>query len=356
MTPTDLSNLRLINQQITTSKFTTAKSLVGWMGAIQAQDVHMSQWAIGVRLPNATDKVIKSAIDAGEIIRTHLLRPTWHFVSADDIHWMLDLTAPQIRRIVKLRDKNLELNETIYKKSAAIIEKSLAGNNHLTREELVAQFVAAGIAVDSNRASHLLLRAEIDGILCSGKTKSDKQTYALLHEWVPKTRTYDRREALAMLARRYFTSHCPATLADFVWWSGLTVKEATQTLEMVKPSFVSETIDGQTYWLSDSLTLPKQAQDSVYFLPAFDEFIISYKDRTASLPADHHAKAVSNNGIFRPIIVLNGQIIGIWKRTVKKDTVLLETTFFNPPGEASEAGIIRSFAPYAHFIGKKVEV
>ncbi|MDP4208282.1 MAG: winged helix DNA-binding domain-containing protein [Bacteroidota bacterium] len=356
MNLSNISNLRLINQQIAESKFKTAKDVVGWMGAMQAQDYAMSKWAIGIRLPNSTDTIIESAIDNGEIIRTHLLRPTWHFVSSDDIYWMLDLTAPQIKTITKSRNKDLGLTETVFKQSNSIIEKVLRDGNHLTREELVAEFVKAGIPVDNNRASHLLLRAEIEGLLCSGKTKANKQTYALLPERVVKTRNLTRDEALAELARKYFISHCPATLQDFVWWSGLSVSKAKQAMETIKSGFISETINDKTYWFTNSFSISGSDKDKIHLLPAYDEFIISYRDRTPSLPFEFHKKAVSNNGLFWPTIVINGQVTGIWKRTIKKDKVLLETNFFDPQNNAAKNGILKAFSPFGMFINKEIEI
>lgn len=353
---TDIAILRLINQQIVDSKYRTAKDLVASMGAMQAQDFNMVKWAIGTRIPGSTDKLIESAIDKGEILRTHLLRPTWHIVSADDIYWMLELTAPQIRTITKSRDKDLELDEFIYAKSAATIEKALSGGKHLLREELVAELEKAHIATDNNRASHLLMRAEIDGLVCSGSIKAKKQTYALLRERVLLKKILSRDEALALLAQNYFTSHCPATLQDFIWWSGLSVADSKKALEMVKSKFISETIGNQTYWLTNSFSIPKIENDLIHVLPAYDEFLISYKDRTVSLPFESNNKAVSNNGIFRPIIVYNGKVIGIWRRTINKDRIIIETTFFQMPDKTIKLGVKQAFIPYGDFNNKKVEI
>jgi hypothetical protein len=356
MNLTDIAPLRLINQQIKASKFKTAKEIVGWLGAMQAQDFNMAKWAIGVRLPNSTDKLIESAIDQGEIIRTHLMRPTWHFVSSDDIYWMLSLTAPQIKASLRSRNKELELTEIIYEKSNSIIENALQGGKHLFREELVAGLEQANIATDNNRASHLLLGAELDGIICSGKKKNNKITYALLSERVAGTKTFTRDEALAQLAQKYFTSHGPATIQDFVWWSGLSVNESRHALEMIKSNLVSETIDHQTFWFTNPIAIPKLEKDSIYLLPTYDEFIINYKDRTASLPLENFSKAVSNNGIFRPTIVINGQVKGLWKRTIKKDKIILETEFFQLVDKSIIKLIEKAVVPYEIFMNKKVEM
>ena len=158
---TELGNLRLMNQQISRGKIKTAGKLVGWMGAMQAQDYGMAKWAIGMRVPGSTDKSIETAIDKGEILRTHLLRPTWHFVSASDIHWMLLLTAPRIKAAMSSRQKQLGLTQAIFTETITIMENALSGGKHLTREALITELKQAKIAVDENRASHLLARAEL---------------------------------------------------------------------------------------------------------------------------------------------------------------------------------------------------
>ena len=350
----EISNHRLRNQQVVESQFKTAQDIVGWMGAMQAQDFNMSKWAIGARLPDSTEKLIESAIAKGEIIRTHILRPTWHFVSSEDIYWMLELSAPHIKACMKARDKELGLTDVIFKKSNAVIEKALRDGQHLSREELLTEFIKADIPVDNNRTSHLLMRAETEGIICSGQTKASKQTYALLSERVPIMKPLKRDEALAKLAIKYFTSHCPATLQDFVWWSGLSVSDSKQALEMIKSNFIAETIGNRTYWVTNSFSNSEIDKEVVYCLPAYDEFIISYKDRTASLPFEKHHKAVSNNGIFRPIIVLNGQVIGTWRRMIKKDKVLLDTEFFYIPDKAIKDRLINAFTLFGHYINKGI--
>jgi hypothetical protein len=349
----DIAGLRLVSQQLIKTKLKTVKDIVGRLGAMQAQDYAMAKWAIGVRLPHSTNRTIETAINKGEIIRTHLLRPTWHFASAEDVRWMLELTAPQIRSSMIGRHREMGLTGHVLKKSYAVMEKALRGGVHLTRDELIAELGKAKIATDGGHASHLFLSAESEEIICSGGLKDGRQTYALLDEWVPKTKSVPKEEALAKLAARYFSGHGPASLQDFVWWSGLPVIDARKALESVKRDFLSETIDTQTYWFSGALSAATPAKDSVHLLPAFDEFIISYKDRRASLPLEKHHKAVSNNGIFRPIIAVNGRVTGIWKRTIKKDKDLVSTTFFERPDKTTRSLIEQASAQYIRFIENK---
>jgi hypothetical protein len=356
MTLSDIAHIRLHSQQIAATKISSPKEMVSWMGAMQAQDYQMCKWAIGVRLPNSTDKKIEEAIDKGQIIRTHLLRPTWHLVSADDIYWLLELTAPHIKPAMNSNNRLLGLDDKLFAKCNKIIEKALGGSNHLTRDELMAILNKAKISTESYRSIHIMFHAELDGIACNGVRRGKNSTYALLSERVPKKKILPREEALAKLAQRYFSSHCPATLNDFRWWSGLPVKDARNALEMVKKDFISETIGADTYWLTNSFSLPKKENPSVYLLPAFDEFLISYKDRSASFPMKNYNKALTSNGIFRPIIVMNGHVIGTWKRTIKKDTVLIETDFFQPHNKSSKNLIEKAAKTFGIFLDKKTGI
>ena len=356
MDSTDIVVARLISQQIAGSKFTTVKDLVGWMGALQAQDYAMSKWAVGMRLPSALLQDIETAIDAGDILRTHVLRPTWHLVSASDIYWMLALTAPQIKSSLKLRYLQLGLSETVLKQSSTLIEKALSGGKHLTREELLTEFKNAKMATDDNRASHLLLMAELDGLICSGAAKAGKPTYALLAERVPQSIPMTKEEALATLAKKYFSSRSPATLQDFVWWSGLSAGSAKMAAEMVESDFVYETIDSQTYWCTKSNSIPRPGKGFISLLPAYDEFIISYRNRQAALPFENFNRVVSSNGIFRPTLIVNGQVMGIWKRTILKDKVRVEIEFFASPHQKTLDGIEKESVQYGKFLGKNVEI
>jgi len=356
MTPQEITYVRMASQQIEGAACTTAAGLVSWMGAMQAQDYAQAKWAIGKRLPGLTDTLVEEAYNRGEILRTHLMRPTWHFVSAEDISWMLDLTAPQVKRLLKTRDKQLELTEPIYSKSRDLLERMLSNGLSMTREELTGEYANIHIATNDNRLSHLMLRAELDGIICSGPIRKNKLTYTLLADRVPFKKVLTRDEALATLATRYFTSHGPATLRDFIWWSGLSVTDARKALEMIKPLFQSETIGTETYWFAGTLKATTPLSPSIHLLPAYDEYLISYADRSAALASVHNKKAISVNGIFRPVIVVNGRVEGLWKRNTVGDLIKIETSHFQLHDPATRQGIEDEAARYGHFLGKRVEL
>jgi hypothetical protein len=314
----------------------------------------MAKWAIGIRLLQTSDQDIEKAFNDGQFLRTHLLRPTWHLVSPENIRWMIKLTAPQVKNITKTRDKNLELNETLYTKSNRIIEKALTGGKQLTREELMVVLEKNKIVADGIRAAHLLMRAELDGIVCSGAIKRKNHTYTLLEERVPPTKDISREEALAKLAGVYFSSHAPATVKDFAWWSGLSLKDARQGLEFLTADFVSEEINGESYWLPQHDTLAKTSDTSFHFLPAFDEYLISYKDRTAALVLEHQKKAFTSNGIFKPVLLMNGEGIGIWNRSIKNEFVYIETNIFKTNTKHIQQSLEKEAENIGRFLNKSI--
>ena len=356
MTLNEISLIRLISQQIETPMATTVRELVGQMGAMQAQDFAMAKWAIGKRLRPTDDLEVERAIDRGEVVRTHLMRPTWHLVAAEDIYWMLELTAPQVKSTTRSYDQKLELTEALLAKSRKLILASLKDGNHLTREELMSIHEKAGIATDLNRPQHIMLRSELDGIVCNGARKGNKHTYALLSERVPKNQNITKEEALHRIAWKYFSSHGPATLKDFVWWSGLHVGDARNALEMIRTNLIAEKIGDETYWLTNSIGQLAEPENSVHLLPAFDEFLISYRDRSASIPQENFARAVSSNGIFRPIIVINGKVAGLWSKTTRNGKVTLATELFSPQGSSVKRAIEKEVEEFGKFLNKEIEI
>lgn len=282
------------------------------------------------------------------------MRPTWHILPAKDIYWMLELSAKKIRAAMRSNDRLLEITEPVFSKSNAIIEKCLQEGEHLTRDEIGLRLNKARILTNENRLSHLLIRAELEGIACSGKSQKDKRTYALLEKRVPRPPTIDKHKASAILATRYFTSHGPATLQDFAWWSGLTLTDAKHGLEESQSKLVSEKIKGDEYWFDRKLKLTASKNESIHFLPAYDEFIISYTDRSASLIEEHRKKVLSNNGIFNPVIIIDGQAAGTWKRTFTKDEIIVEPCLFHQHNRSIAGKLEKALSRIGDFYNKNI--
>lgn len=319
---------RLHNQMLAVHDIKKPTEVVSHMGAMQSQSLDLAKWAIGVRIKNQTVNSIDEALNTGKIIRTHILRPTWHFVSAEDIHWMFDLSNPQLKPIYKYYGKNHVADETVIYQSIPLVVKALEGGKHLTKAELSDWLLSQNISVDTRYMTLILSYAEMEGLLVNGELRGNKQTFTLLEEWVPRKETLQREEALARLAQRFFASHAPATLHDFSWWSGLGLTECKQAIEMNKADLISTTFNGRVFWMRNDQQLPPDDMQSALLLPPFDEFVVSYKDRSEIIEDAHYAKVMTKNGLFSPTIMLNGEIVGSWKKTVKKDQVLIDLSFF----------------------------
>jgi hypothetical protein len=356
MTLNDISRTRLANQLIIKNNFKSVQEIVSWMGAMQAQDYSWAIWAIGIRLHNSAKQTIEAAINNGDIFRTHVLRPTWHFVYTEDIYWMLKLTAPQIKSTLKSRHRQLNIDDKETRKCFRILESSLLDNNHLTRDQLLSILVKSGIEIKDNRASHIFLLAELEGLISSGIIKNGKPTYALLEERIFNKISLTKEEALAKLALKYFNSHGPATLQDFTWWSGLPVKDVKSALNLVQSDFISESLNGNKYFFNKSAIKSPGKIYQIHFLPAYDEFMISYKDRSASVKKERTKNLISSNGIFKPAIELNGEIIGIWKPVKIGYDIIIETELFKKPTTINKKEIKNAAQGYGNFLQMNIEV
>lgn len=339
---------RLQNQQISKHQFDKPEDVVRWFGAMQAQDYAMAKWATGLRMEKAKDSLIEQALNEGRILRTHVLRPTWHFVHPEDIRWMLKLTGPRVMAGMSSRLKQLELNDKLFNKTTDIILKALEGHRHLTRPELMALINKAGINTDENRSAHIAMHAELNGLICSGARKGKDTTYALMDERITKTKEIDRDEALAKLTLRYFTAHGPATIHDFAWWSGLTLTDVKRGVEMVDNDLYFKDIGGVIYWhasiMPDVIKPPKGA----VLLPNFDEYTVGYINRLALADASHIN--TRGNVLFSNVMLINGEIKGTWRRTIIAKGLKFEPQLFKKPSQANELALQTAVKKYAKFL------
>lgn len=324
----EISDIRMVSQQLVNPRFDEPKDLISWMGAVQAQEYTMVKWAIGLRLKNGTIQQVEDAISRGDILRTHILRPTWHFVAAEDLRWMLQLSAKRIKSGMASWGKDLGISEELFTKTNDLIIKILEGNKSLTKEEIGNKLAKEGISIDNRLITHFLSRAEVEGIICSGTVRGRFHTYALIDERVPPTPILHKEEALAKLALQYFQSHSPATLEDFIWWSGLSVTEAKHAIYLIENKLIAEKFAADNLYIHKSYSNIDIPQDIVHLMPPFDEYLISYKSRTHCLPLHHYPKAFTNYGIFYPIILHNGKIVANWKKKAVKGEIQIEATPF----------------------------
>lgn len=346
----DIAHQRLQNQLLLRPASGTPTDITSHLGGIQAQDYAMAKWGLGMRLQNSTDATVENAFNEGAILRTHVMRPTWHFVTPQNIRWMLALTAPRIKTFMNSYNKKLELDDALFKKTNGMIVKALQKNTYLTRQDLKSHLRTIGIETDVQRLAHIVMWAELDGHICSGPRQGKQFTYALLETRVPKTKNIDKSQALERLAQAYFTSHGPAQLKDFSWWSGLSAKDSELALESVKPSLHHETIENKTYWFSPDSGHSSIQTKSAHLLSIYDEYTIAYKDRDALGGKRYVEKLLSMGNWLTAVMIYDGSVVGTWKRTVKKNTVDVHLFPFEKLTPTEDQAFERATARYKTFL------
>lgn len=317
MTNKEIAALRLYNQRIG-NPAKDPSQVVNTLGALQAQDYMQAVWALGLRTRSSSLSEVEQAIAGREILLTWSIRGTLHFVPPEDVKWMLQLCAPRLLTSAGRRLAQLELEDEALERCRKIIYNALRGGKCMSRPDLLQLLEDGGIRTTSQRGYHILWHCAYHGLICFGPLSGKQQTFVLLDEWIPDFRELAFDESVAELARRYFTSHGPATAHDFAWWSGLTLKDARAGLDAIKGELVVYKIHGCEYWMPNSpAALP--GSTSVHLLPGFDEVILGYKDRSAVLSPESAPLIVpGSNGVFLPTIALDGQVVGTWKRNIKK--------------------------------------
>jgi hypothetical protein len=325
----DMAPLRLYNQHLSQADFTRPQDVVAWLLAVQSQDYAGAKWSLGVRMGQATDAVINQAFNDGAILRTHVLRPTWHFVTPADIRWLLMLTAPRVHGVNGTMYRQVGLDASLFSRCAEVIVQALQGGKSLTRDELRGHLQQAGLdPAPLLRMTYIVMWAELEQIICSGPRRGKQFTYMLLDERIPVVVPFTREEALVELSRRYFMSRGPATVADFAKWSGLTLTEARQGLEAVKDHLEQAQIEEQTYWMPPTITLEPSTTSQAYMLSIYDEIVSGYKDRSAIGEAEVGVKLLAMGNALTNIVLLDGQIVGAFRRELKPKQALFELNLF----------------------------
>jgi hypothetical protein len=338
---------RLANQHLAKPRLSPAE-VVAAMGAMQAQEYAGAKWALGLRAPGATAAVIERALVAGEIVRTHPMRGTHHFIARDDIRWMLALLAPRGLLRFAPRQRTLGLDAATLRTATRALARALEGGKHLVRDEVAGVLQRARISPDGQRLPHIIMYAELVGLVCSGARRGKQITVALLDERIPPQPALDRDAALAELARRYFTTRGPATLRDFVWWSGLTMADARAGTALAS-SLVSETIDGAVYWRGSSRP-PRAAAGRAYLLPPYDEYTVAYQRRDLIGSAPLGATSFGALSLLAPVAIVDGVVVGTWKRAIAPRAVRIEVTPWRRLRRTETAALEQAAERYAAFV------
>ena len=325
-----LPQLRLHNQKLIGAGFDRPVDAVRWFGALQAQDYASVIWAMSLRSSSIQKSAIESAILERSIVRTWLLRGTLHVVAAADLGWLLNLLGPRQIQASRRRYLQLELDEATFSACFKVIGQALDEADQLTRDNLCRLLEKSGIAAAGARGYHILRRTALEGLICFGPPAGKQETF-ILTDWLqPAIESYDHEAALTALAIRYFRAHGPATLGDFIWWSGLKVKDARTGIALASSKLKQVVVEDEAYWFSETSAGPPDSSPSALLLPAYDEYYLGYKRRDMILNSTYDKRAVSNNGVFRPTIVSDGQVVGTWKHKLTRRQVQIALNLFRP--------------------------
>jgi len=346
-----ISRLRIFNQHIGPPTFDRPHEVVSHMGYIQAQDYLGSLWAVGLRMKVASESIIEQALADRSIVRTWPARNTLHYVAAEDVRWMLDLLAPHAMQQRLGRYRQLELEPKTFHLSGRLLLNSLKSNGQLTRSDCYQVLEHGGISTAGQRGIHILQHLALEKLICFGPRQGKQQTFVLFDDWVPETKPKTREEALSELTLRFFSSHGPATVKDFAWWTGLTTADAKVGLENVSSALVEERLDDKVYWMPPSNRTSQITPMHTVLLPPFDEYLVGYADRSAVLDPKHILSTNAGGGMLSAVIVIDGKVAGTWKRTLKKNSVEITPSWFTPPTEEETRSFSVAAQRYATFIG-----
>jgi hypothetical protein len=352
MSDLGIAQRRLRNSRLTGTGFTSPEGAVRWHLAMQAQDYGPAKWSIGQRTQGLTDEDLDGALAAGAIVRTHVLRPTWHFVARDDIRWLLALSGPRVQQGNVGRIRQLGLDEKTLTRCKALIVSALEGDNRMTRNEIATVLDDAGINRSGQRMPYILMHCELEAVIGSGGLAGKQQTYTLLDERVPAGGPFDRDHALIELVRRYLTSHGPATVKDMSWWSGLTMADIRKALELLGSEVASEAVDGLTLWaIASNDSTPPPARGA-HLLQTYDELVVGYTEsRFFGDPGAEKARAAWGDRTFPSgVLLLNGRISGHWRRTIQRTRVEIDIHLYQEPKRADTKALEAAAADLGRFL------
>src|SRR5687768_611627 len=351
----DIASERLTRSFLVGSPWKTARHLVRALSAVQAQDYEGAKWAISQRT-SLNEEAIEREFTNGAILRTHVLRPTWHFVDPADIRWMLKLTAPRIMTIMSSYDRQLNLDDKVYRRGIAVITKALRDNNYLTRTELKAVLTKAKFgSLPGERLARLVMRAELDAVICSGPRRGKQFTYALLDERAPAVKPRDRDADLEDLTLRYFRGRSPATAHDYAWWSGLAMRDVKRGIDIASPHLEQVTIDEKTYWRAKDS--PDPPASSAHLLPNYDEFFIGYRDRSAIGKRLRSVSAVTGGStLIAHVLVVDGQLVGGWKRRFDGERITIEASVLTRLSPGERKRLVEATRAFQEFALREVRV
>ena len=337
--------------------WTDPLGVVRRLGAVQSQDFLPAKWSIASRCAGIDDAAMDRLFDEGRIIRTHVLRPTWHFVLPGELQWLLGLTAPRVHQMSRYYYRQQELDDATLAACGYVIERLLDGGAFLTRSEIAAGLAVSGIVAAGPRMGLIMMWAELEGMVCSGPRRGRQHTYASMGSRIEGGERLDPDEALAALTRRYFAGHGPASRKDFRWWSSLTLATIDRGLEMVAGDLVSETVDGVEYWWDGSATETPGDGLAARLLPGYDEYIVGYSETKWELDRSGTARRSSGRNVtFNQVVLMDSQVVGQWRPRMEGGRLLIEVDVYRPLEDGEREALGREAVRYGTFAGREAEM
>jgi hypothetical protein len=354
-----IAHARLANSRLVGPPFATAVDVVRWFGALQSQDIPGALWAVAQRMdPSTTILDVGAAYDRGEIVRTHALRPTWHFLAPDELRWIQALTGERVHRLNGTLQRRLGVTDGDFRRGMDALREAMSGGRALTRDELRASLVAAGIDVGEPFSTILLgMHAELEAVICNGPRRGRQVTFMLVDDLIPATPDRTREEMLGDLTIRYFASHGPALAKDMAWWSGLTVTDIRRGIDLAGDALEGRTIDDKAYVAARGRFEPAAVPEPfVRLLSNYDEYLGSYTDYTPifdpSLPKARTAADV----LGAHIVVRDGLVVGGWRRRLTAKVATVTATLLVPLSRGEHVALEAEAEAFGRFHGLPVEL
>ena len=356
---------RLESVLLTANPLPRPEDVVRRLLAVQSQDYAPALWSLGQRSTGGTERAMHDAVQSGRILRTHVLRPTWHLVLPEDVGWLLALTSARVHQLNAFYYRKEGLEEETFARADEVLAAALAGRRHRTRAELVPLLAEAGLPVTSFAAAYLLMHAELEGLICSGERAGRQHTYALLAERAPAAQALTRDEALAELAVRYFTGHGPATAKDLHWWSSLPLRDISAGISGAGDRLARSEADGLVLFSAPPTSSPPTPPEltraapaaRVHLLQGYDEYVVGYSESKRLLDPDGTARDVARaSNRMGQVVLVDGEAAGVWKRTVRRDDVLVEVDLYRPIDAAALLGLRAAADGFGAFLGKRAEL
>lgn len=352
----EIAARRLVNQRLAGAPLGGASEVVRWLGAVQAQEYPVARWSIGQRAAGLTEADVDSALADGQILRTHVLRDTWHLVAAEDIRWLVELTRPRIQARNATMHRRLGLEPRTLARTDALLLDALASHGRLTRRQLGSLLREHGVETESPRLAYILMHAELELLICSGGLDGKQQTYALLEERAEQAASLPREEALAELTKRYFTSHGPATPKDLSWWASLRIADARLGIELLGAELERMEVGGRTYWSRPSAAVrPATPAPRAHLLQGYDEYVNAYSESKDVFDIEGLARVVpQGQTMFTHAVLLDGQVVGHWRRRLTREAMTIDVQLAALLDGAGRDALDDAVERYGRFVGLPV--